>query len=87
MLISLCNLIPSIDLLCQKVNMETSLCLVCCPGCRTTKICLSAYSKYEKSENAITNLIRSDPNKVSDCWTFSVGLGDREKLQEDLKNS
>lgn len=67
--------------------METPRCLVCCPGCRTTKICLSAYSKYEKSENAVTKMIGSDPNKLSDCWTFSVGLGEKEKLQEDLKNS
>lgn len=67
--------------------METSLCLVCCPGCRKPKICLSAYAKHKKSENADTNMIRSALNQLSDCWTFSVGLGEKENLQEDLKNS
>lgn len=76
-----------IDLLYQKVNMETSLCLVCCPGCRRTKICLSAYSKYKKSENEVTNMIRSDSNKLSDCGTFAVDLGEKEDLKEGVKNS
>lgn len=86
-MISLCNIIRVIDLLYQKVNTETSLCLVCCPGCRRTKICLSAYSKYKKSENEVTNMIRSDPNKLSDCGTFSVDLREKEDLKEGVKNS
>lgn len=67
--------------------MKTSLCLVCCTWNRRTMTCLSAYSKYRKSENTVTNVIRRYPNKLSDCWTFSVGLGEKQNLKEDMKNS
>lgn len=32
-------------------------------------------------------MIRSDPNKLSDCGTFSVDLGEKEDLKEGVKNS
>lgn len=32
-------------------------------------------------------MIGSYPNKLSDCWTFSVGLGEKENLKEDMKKN
>lgn len=32
-------------------------------------------------------MIRSDPNKLSDCGTFAVDLGEKEDLKEGVKNS
>lgn len=35
----------------------------------------------------VMNMIRSYPNKLSNCWTPTVGLGEKRPLKEDVKNS